>query len=270
MGYRLAYSTNAYTKWLLVKAVEDVKRLGYEGVEILADAPHAFPPLSDRGIEELRQALKGLGISNLNGNTVQDKFTPSLIAADGAERRERIEYTKRTIDLARALGAENVCTCTGFLPKGMAKREASKHLLASFEPILAYAEKKPEVRVGIEYEPGFFIGERDGLLAFFEEMDHPLLGANLDLGHAECVKEDLAETIGAIGPRIWNLHIEDIKGRVHEHLIPGLGDIDFAKIRKGLDKIGYRRFVTLEIYPYKDDPSGAGARSLEVLRRHFS
>ncbi len=269
MGYRIAYSTNAYTKWRLLEALADIRRLGFDGVEILADVPHAFPPLPEGGEEVLRAALKGFAVSNLNGNTHRGVFTPSLIDADPAMRRARVEYTKRTIDLARALGAANVCTCTGELPAGVSERDARRFLRESFDPILAHASEKPEVRVGIEYEPGFFIGGLAALKPFLDEVAHPLLGANLDLGHAKCLKEDPAETIGALGPRIWNVHIEDIKGYVHRHLIPGLGDMDFGRIRKALDRAGYRGFLTLEIYPYKDDPSGAGARSLEALRRNF-
>ena len=93
---------------------------------------------------------------------------------------------------------------------------------------------------------------------------------HLDLGHAQCVKEDLAETIESIGPRIWNIHLEDIRKRVHEHLIPGLGDIDFARIRKALDRARYDRFLPLELYLYKDRPGEAGRQGLEKLRPIFS
>ena len=39
---RLAFSTNAYVRYPLEEAIESIARLGYDGVEILADRPHAF------------------------------------------------------------------------------------------------------------------------------------------------------------------------------------------------------------------------------------
>ncbi len=269
MTYKLAYSTNAYTRWKLVDAVADIRRLGFDGVELLADVPHAFPPLRDEALSSLREAAEGLGISNLNGNTFLDSFEPSLIDPDPVVRHRRVAYTLGTIDLARLLGGSCVCTCTGHLPSGTDAEGAGGFLKESLSEILEYAARDPQVRVGIEYEPGLYIEDARGLLRLLDEVAHPLLGVNLDLGHAVCKGEDPAETIEALKGRIWNIHIEDIKGRVHEHLVPGLGDIDFGRIRGALDRIGYDRFVTLEIYTCKDDPSGSGARALEHLRRFF-
>ncbi len=275
---RLAYSTNAYTKWPLERALDDVKAAGFDGVEVLADSPHAFPDDADAGTLRAQLESLGLGLSNLNGNTSlgldregrdPDGFWPSLIDPDAGARRLRIDYVKKVIDLARALGGDAVCTASGRKPKSVGASAAESLLFDSLEAILDHAERKPKVRVGIEYEPGFFVGNARTLAAVLDQLDHPLLGANLDLGHAHCVKEDLAETIASLGPRIWNIHIEDIKGRKHEHLVPGLGDIDFARVRKALDKARYDRWITLEIYPYKDDPGGAGRRGLAHLRRFF-
>ncbi len=278
MTYRLAYSTNAYTKWPLSRALEDIKAAGFDGAEILADLPHAFPAAVDpRRLAAQIKRLK-LGISNVNGNTSlgvdrdrrdPDGFWPSLLDPDPSARALRIDYVKRVIDLARALGGDTICTASGRKPESLSARAATSHLVDSLAEVLAHARKKPAVHVGIEYEPGFFIGNAKALLSLLNAVDHPLLGANLDLGHAHCVKEDLAETIASLGPRIWNIHIEDIKGRVHDHLVPGRGDIDFARVRKALDKARYARWITLEIYPYKDDPDGAGRKALKHLRRFF-
>jgi fructoselysine 3-epimerase len=42
---KLAFSTNAFTSYTLPESIAEIGRLGYQGVEILADVPHAFPPL---------------------------------------------------------------------------------------------------------------------------------------------------------------------------------------------------------------------------------
>ena len=40
----LAFSTNAYKKTSLESAIDSIASLGYAGVEIMADIPHAYPP----------------------------------------------------------------------------------------------------------------------------------------------------------------------------------------------------------------------------------
>lgn len=266
MAYRIAYSTNAYVKRPLPRAIEDIHAAGFDGVEILADEPHAFPPADPAS---LRASLAGFPVSNLNGNTFRGEFHPSLIDADPRARRARVDYVTGVIDLARGIGADTVCTSSGFLPEGLAKSKAREIFLDSLERILAHAERRPAVRVGIEYEPGFFVGDMHALSPLLEEMDHPLLGVNLDIGHAVCVGEKFDDVLEVFAGRIWNIHIEDIEGRVHRHLIPGRGSIRFDKLRAALDRHRYAGFLTLEIYPYREDPEGAGREGLAVLRRIF-
>ena len=40
---KLAFSTNAFTRFSLRDAIVAIKEAGYAGVEILADVPHAYP-----------------------------------------------------------------------------------------------------------------------------------------------------------------------------------------------------------------------------------
>jgi sugar phosphate isomerase/epimerase len=53
--------------------------------------------------------------------------------------------------------------------------------------------------------------------------------------------------------------------RVHRHLVPGDGAIDFAEVFTALDEIGYHGWVTIELYPFIDDPDTAGRRAREYL-----
>jgi sugar phosphate isomerase/epimerase len=65
--------------------------------------------------------------------------------------------------------------------------------------------------------------------------------------------------------RIWNVHVEDIKGRKHFHLIPGLGDLPFAQYINALRKINYDGYLTVELYSYQEQPEDAGRQALSYL-----
>jgi sugar phosphate isomerase/epimerase len=278
--FHFAFSTNAYTKRRLDEAVVDLARMGYEGVEILADTPHLVPTQAHpRDVSALRKVLEDCLIKpvNLNVNTahtllpdaptVETHFEPSLTHPDPGVRRLRIRYTVRALEIAADLGCPAVSVTPGRRGSGPLARQRDR-LKQGLEPILKRAEALG-VRVGIEYEPGLVIERGEELVAFLEELPHPLLGANLDLGHAWVVSDDLSAVLPALKGRIWNCHIEDIQDRVHYHLIPGEGNLDFDALRKGLEGIGYDGFLTAELYPYSDRPTYAAERALAFLRERF-
>ena len=115
-----------------------------------------------------------------------------------------------------------------------------------------------------------FIETTDALAALLEEVDHPRLGANVDVGHAWCAGDDPAESIRRLGSRVKHLHLEDIRNRTHYHLIPGEGgEIDFAAIRQALDEVGYTGAAAVELYTYADEPDRAATESYRALAPIF-
>ena len=65
------------------------------------------------------------------------------------------------------------------------------------------------------------------------------------------------------------MHVADIAGRKHWHLIPGLGQMDFPAIRDALVETGYDGFVTVELYSYPQMPAEAARRALAALEPLF-
>src|SRR5207248_2372804 len=65
---KLAFSSNAYTKFSLWDALRGIKNAGFAAVEILADVPHAYPMDMDSSLaitlsEELERTQ--LAVSNV-------------------------------------------------------------------------------------------------------------------------------------------------------------------------------------------------------------
>ncbi len=279
MAYKLAYSTNAYPRYPLPAAVRRIARLGFDGLEILADAPHLLPDAGLREHAELTRVLgeTGLGISNVNVNTAKyldrlppssPDFGPTFIDPDPRRRARRLAQVLDAVVQTALLGGGVMSVCSGPRIPGLPDRAAWRLLLASLEPVAALAEAK-RVRIGIEYEPGFLVGDAQATRRLLADLRSPWFGANLDLGHAVVCGEDPARTLDLFGDRIWNCHIEDIRGGVHVHRVIGEGDIDFGRIRKALDRIRYARYLTLELCTCADRPDAAGRASLRVLRRIF-
>ena len=105
-------------------------------------------------------------------------------------------------------------------------------------------------------------------LEFVERIDSPWVGLNFDIGHAYCVGEDPQEWVERMAPYTRHYHLEDIAAtRVHQHLIPGRGAIDFRGDAAAIAATGYEGWITVELYPYIDDPTKRPHEARRVPRR---
>ncbi|MDA2269374.1 sugar phosphate isomerase/epimerase [Bacillus cereus] len=277
---KLAFSTNAFTTYTLPEAISEIGKLGYKGVEILADVPHAFPPVHTAAwVTDVQQKLEkyGLEVSNINGNTAagffpystgEPTFEPSLCNAREGVRNQRIKYTKQLIDLAVIVNAKNISITSGKCLSGNPPDQAINHLINSLIEIMDYAERR-EINVGIEYEPGLLIENGKELNELIQIVGSNRLGANLDLGHADVIREDIPTLLSRLKSRIWNIHLEDIVDHKHYHLIPGHGNIDFNQLFNYVKQIKYKGFITVELYTYCNDPVLAAKESIEFLTPYF-
>jgi len=273
---QIAYSTNAYTRWLLPDALRSIADLGFTGAEILCDAPHCLPmQFTDAMLDELSGVIKqtGLAITNLNANTAnyffdpapaENTFEPALSSANDEHRQWRIANTVRAIEIAARLGAGCVSVTAGRPTPGCPPDVAIDLFVESLRNICTAAAKH-NVRIGIEYEPGLLIERAAELAVVLNRVDSPQLGANWDIGHSWLDGESPEEAIDAIGPRIWNVHVEDIRARKHFHLVPGDGDLPFTRYIEALANAGYDGFLTVELYTYPEQPEAVGRRSIQYL-----
>jgi sugar phosphate isomerase/epimerase len=103
-------------------------------------------------------------------------------------------------------------------------------------------------------------------LDFMKYIDSDAIKLNFDIGHFFCVGEDPASLVIKLADHIDHFHLADIASdRVHSHLIPGQGAIDFSSVLKAIDEIDYKGFVTVELYPYQDNPIDAAKMAYEYL-----
>ena len=128
---------------------------------------------------------------------------------------------------------------------------------------LEHAEKE-QVLLLVEPEPDLLIETADQYLEFTSKIQSPYLGLNFDIGHSYCVKDDPANTIRRLGKLIRHVHLEDIAAtRVHHHMIPGEGVIDFGAALTALKDTGYDGWVTIELYTCHDNPDFAARTARE-------
>jgi myo-inositol-1-phosphate synthase len=274
IAMKLAFSTNAYLKYSFAEAVRRLAAIGYAGVEIMADVPHAWPAcLLEEQKQQIRDALSRhhLGIANVNAfmmNAISDArqqyWHPSWIEPDRHYRQIRIAHTKRALTLARELGAPCITTEPGGpVPAGESWSAALHLFVEMLKPVADHAEKEG-VLLLVEPEPGLLIEKAEQFEEFMQHIACPAVGLNFDIGHFYCVGDDPAGTVPRLAKWTRHYHLEDIAAtRVHHHLVPGEGAIDFAGTLRAIRATGYDGWITIELYPYVDDPDSAARTALE-------
>ena len=107
-----------------------------------------------------------------------------------------------------------------------------------------------------------------------QHIDSPAVGLNFDIGHAYCVGDDPATTIPRVAKYIRHFHLEDIAAtRVHHHLVPGEGAIDFAATLRAIKAhrlrgLGDDRAVSLRREPGRGRPPRPASTSRSAGRRY--
>src|SRR5829696_8894205 len=149
---KLAFSTNAFTRFPLLDAIAAIKDAGFDGVEILADPPHAYPDAIDATLTaNVMKALErsGLAVSNVNANCSfgywkdappEAYFEPSLISPNPKHRADRLQLILKTLDFAKAVGAGNISITSGKCLGGMPPIPAARQFAESMKPILDRAD----------------------------------------------------------------------------------------------------------------------------------
>lgn len=269
------YSTNAFVKFSIFEAVKKIARLGFGGVEIMCDRPHLYPP--DFGQNELDQLKKlhagyGLKVTNLNSFTlfaVGDTYLPSWIEAESERREIRIQHTLECIRLADFFGCKNISVPPGGPLGSISRQEATVLFHRGLERVAPLAQELA-IKILVEPEPDLLIENSKQFNDFIKDVQSSTVGLNFDIGHFFCAGENPRVAFEELFQWIGHVHLEDIaSNRVHNHLIPGRGAIQFEEIFRTMSRLGYRGDISLELYPYVDMPEEAGGASLQYLRPIF-
>src|SRR5207245_3188767 len=123
------------------------------------------------------------------------------------------------------------------------------------------------VRLAFEPEPGMFLDTMTRFDELRRRVDHPNFGLTLDVGHLHCQGEvPIADQLRRWRELLWNVHIEDMRRGVHDHLMFGEGEIDFPLVLAALGEIGYEGGIHVELSRHSHDAEETARRALRCLR----
>lgn len=271
---RFGFSTNAFREYDLAEAIHLIGEAGFDGVELLLDEPHLYPPTATADdVAAVRDALAtaDVEISNCNGfmlTAIEDFHHPSFVEADADYRQRRVDYTRDAVETTADLGADYVSIEPGGpLPEGKSRAWGEDTFEAGLREILPTAAERG-VEILVEPEPDLLIETSDQFESFVSRFDSPYVGCNFDAGHFYCVGEDPADLVEPLAPYTSHYHLEDIPAdRSHQHTQLGDGAMDVNGFLSAVEDTGYDGWVTVELYPYESTAAETARESYEYLRR---
>jgi L-ribulose-5-phosphate 3-epimerase len=271
----LGYNTNGFAHHKLEDTLTILAELGYQGVAITLDhhVLNPFDPDWPREAEKVHRQLERLGLRcvvETGARFVLDpwrKHQPTLLSAERDDLALRVGFLRRAVDVAFALGAEGVSFWSGTPSVPAPAEELWTRIVAGCNYLCDYADPKG-VRLAFEPEPGMVI---DTMLQF--EWLHACMmsrsnfGLTLDVGHVHCQGEGpIADHIRRWRDVLWNVHIEDMRRGVHEHLMFGEGELDFPPILRALADVGYEGGVFVELSRHSHDAVNTARQALAFLQ----
>jgi sugar phosphate isomerase/epimerase len=271
----LGYNTNGFAHHLLEDAIAILAELGYGAVALTLDH-HALDPFDANLPQQLAAVRKLLqqhalrSVIETGARFLLDpkrKHQPTLISPTAPERARRLDFLTRSIDIAAELGSDAVSFWSGTAGDDAKPATLMDRLVEGCLRLCDHAAKCG-VRLAFEPEPGMFIDRMDRLAELRERVNRPEFGLTLDLGHLHCQGEvPIADQVRHRRELLWNVHIEDMRRGVHDHLMFGEGEMEFPPILQALEEIGYRGGVYVELSRHSHNAVETARRALEFLRK---
>ncbi len=273
---KLGYNTNGFAHHRLIDAIAILADLGYQSVAITLDY-HSLNPFEadpEPQLREIRSLLEDCRLSSVietGSRYLLDpyrKHQPTLLNADADERAVRLGMLTRSIEYAHALGAEAVSFWSGTPAEGQPLEEAWQRLIQSCRWLSQQAAKK-NVRLAFEPEPGMLVSRMEEFARLYEAVDHPSFGLTLDLGHVHCLDDGpIPEIIQRWRDVLWNVHLEDMRRGVHDHLMFGQGEMNFREIAQALRDVEYGGGVHVELSRHSHDAVNVAYSARKFLLEH--
>lgn len=272
---QFGFSANAFRDYGPVETIEILANAGYDGIELLFDQPHLYPPEADEDdVARVREAFEetNVAVSNCNAfmlTAIEDFHHPSYIEPDAEYRQQRINYTREALHLADAFDAEYISIEPGGpVPDGKSQQWGMETFTQSLREVIPTAEDLG-VDLLVEPEPDLLIETTEQFLEFLDRIDSPAVGCNFDAGHLFCVGEDPTAAVETLGEYAEHYHLEDIpQDRTHEHTQLGDGVMDIDGFLEAVESSGYDGFVTVELYPYQETAEETARDAMAFLEEH--
>ncbi len=270
---KISYNTWAYSSffvWVpsytLDETIKRIASLGYDGIEIGAAAPHAYPPhLGADRRAQVRDLLQehGIALSSMlpapSGGPGNNPASPYV-----EERRATVEHYKELAELVASWGGKTLIYLPGWIIFGTSRRQAwawSREVLTE----VAHAIAHTGVTLVIEptsHDTNLCVSADDAI-ELMQDVNLPNVKLMFDTFHVNYSREVNTDYVYKMGADLKHIHISD-----NDRLPPGMGVIDFPAVVDALIDIEFDGYLTMETGFHRRgiEPDLDARQGIEYLR----
>ncbi len=253
----------------LIRAATQVK--GLTGVEVVG-----LWHVNDANVEQIRKQIHDAGLE-------VTCVTPDIWASskwgwgsfasnDPQVRRQAIQEVKKSMEWAKQLNCEVIDLWFGQdgydYPFQADYQAAWERIIEGTTECAGYL---PEIKLVLEYKPKeprthCFIATVGKTLLLIEKVNKPNVGAMIDVGHALEAYENVAESAALLqyfGSKLFYMHFNDNWRLWDDDMTVGsVHTIEMLELLYWLDRMNYRGWYALDIFPYRENGVRAATESI--------
>jgi sugar phosphate isomerase/epimerase len=269
---KFAICNEIFQGWKLEDTFAYAAKVGYDAVEI---APFTIAKYVTEISVEDRQKIRaaaqqrGLEISGIHWVLVQADGMYLTHPEDNVRTRTS-NYFSELVNFCADLGGQVIVVGSPKqrnLMEGVSREQAWEWATAVFREPVMRAEQRG---VTICFEPlapseTNFINTAEEAIAFTQQLRTPHFKIILDVKAMSSESKPIPRIIRESWPHFAYFHANDknLKG-------PGFGEVDFKPIAAALQEVGYKGYVSVEVFKFDEGPEVIAARSIEYLRQAFA
>ena len=213
------------------------KKCGFEGIELngpMADLAAA----KELGALAKEAGVPIHGIVNGWGGPLSDP-KPENVA-------KGIASMETSLRCAKAVGADAVLLVPAVVNEEVGYGEAWERSQKNVRTLLPLA-RELQVTIAVENVWNKFLLSPLEFAKYVDQFDDPWLKAYIDVGNM--IQFGFAQDwLRTVGKRIVRIHLKDFKRKENRFTATLLeGDVNWPQVRKALDEIGYRGYLTPEL-----------------------
>jgi protein FrlC len=194
----------------------------------------------------------------------------NIPTTDPKERKDTINYLKRSIEVAKAIGAPRIQMTSGHSGYGTNRKTNFKNITKVMEILVEHAEKN---EVDIVFEVLTIMESNtivmlDDLIELINKIGSPRLKGMLDTVMPMTNWETYSEYFEKLGDKLAYIHFEDTNGINQFHQPIGKGILDMPELIAIVRRYGYDGWLSLELFSsYIREPEMFSGQEIRKLRR---
>lgn len=266
---RLAICNETFQDWPLERAFRYAAELGYAGLEIAPFTLHTDArAISPHQRSEVRRLAEAAGLEIVGLHWLLAKTSGYyLTTPDEAVRQRTAEYLADLAQLCRDLGGQVMVLGSpqqrNLLP-GVTHEQAMELAADCLRQVVPALERL-EVTLAVEplgpQDGNFLLTARQGR-ELCQRVGSPWCRLHLDCKAMASEEQPIPQIIREHADLLAHFHANDPNRRG-----PGMGDLDFVPILRALAEVGYRGWVSVEVFDYAPGVEALAGDSIRYLRK---